>query len=492
LGVGAAALTAITLLAGCAAGTADDTEDSTLVLGGTPATATLDVLIGNLWYDRPAAQAVYDALFTWEQDTDTYGPFLASDWSLSDDRMVLHLTLRDDVVFSDGEALTPEAVINVLEPRGDFQSYGSSYEVTGEHSLDVIATRPIDGQLLQNITGIAIYSPAKTTDELAESPAGTGPYLLDEESSTIGVELNFVRNPDYWGDPDDFAYDNLTVKVFDDTVAAVNALKSGQVDATLVDIGSVPDLESSGFAVTTGTATFFTLQFADLEGKVLPPIGDVRVRQAINMAFDRAAINDALAFGYGDWSSQAFIDVQPAYLAGRDDEYPYDPERAKDLLAEAGYPDGFALTIPTISTGYSTTSSIEPIVQQSLAEIGIDVTYEPYVDFGTWAAEAATFPVGLVEFYYINTINFHLKPTGSGNVWKYADPRALELFDVIDTGSVEESRAASQELGELALEEAWLAPFYRPPVAWASIPEVTLSLDPLSAPVRLTLFKPAD
>jgi peptide/nickel transport system substrate-binding protein len=472
---------------GCAP-PADGNDSSALVLGATPATGTLDVTVTNLWYDRPAAQAVYDALFAWDQETDSYGPFLASGWELNEDRTVLTIDLRDDVVFSDGTKMTSDAVINTLELHPFF--FGDwELSPNGEYSLTATSPAPIERQTLQGITGIAIFSPNFEPDELVEAPVGTGPYLLDEEASTVGVELRFVRNPDYWGDVDDYPYDELTVKVYEDSVAAVNALKSGQIDATLVDIGAVPNLEADGFKVTIGSATFFAIQFGDVAGDVLPPLGDVRVRQAINMAFDRETINDALAFGYGDWSSQAFIPVQPAYVEGGDDYYSFDPDRARSLLAEAGYADGFDITIASIA---NLTEPVEPIVQQSLADIGIRVSYEVFPDFAAWIEGAAELPATLMNIYYINTIKSHLSPVAPFNPWGTIIEGGGELIRLIDTGSAEESKDASHAFGRLALEQALLAPIFRPPVAWASTQEVDLSLDPLSAPIRLSSLRPAD
>jgi peptide/nickel transport system substrate-binding protein len=454
---------------------------------------------GGQYFEIPAVQAVYDTLVTWNQDTGTFDPWLVAEYSISDDRSVMTMRLRDDVTFSDGEKLNAAGVVKFLTLLRDTpgqtisfvnlrDAYGAEFEVVDEYTFEFRATAaPIDHAIFQVLDNLPVPSPKALDDfdALALAPVGTGPYLLDAATSVPGVSLSFTRNEDYWN-PEAYPYDTLKVVTFADGVAAFNALATGQINATAIDIGTVAQATAAGLNVEVQSGRFRGMFFGDRAGKINPAIADVRVRQAINMAFDREAINEVLDLGYGAVSSQPFRAPQAAYLEGNAD-YTYDPDGARELLAEAGYPDGFALTIPTLAAW---TADFEPLVQQYLADIGIEVTYEAYPDVAAYLGSYTNYAVMMRAEAFINTMRSYLMPGGSFSGWG-TDPAIVELVNTINASSGDEQLAAGQRLGQFLHDEAWFAPISLKPAAWASSADVQVKLGKITASPWLKFFTPA-
>jgi peptide/nickel transport system substrate-binding protein len=329
-------------------------------------------------------------------------------------------------------------------------------------------------------------------ESLEETPVGSGPYVIDEYSPEI--EASFVRNPDYWN-PGAYPYDTVTLKPFADSVAALNALKSGQIDATSLETASAIEAKASGFRINEGTGRFATLQIRDYKGIVQPALGDKRVRQAMNLAFDREAILENINLGLGSVSSQPFTEGQYEWVPDGDARYAYDPERARELLAEAGYPDGFTITIPTSPA--SGMSAYEPIIQQSLADIGITVEFETHVDDWYAASIAPEATVSLFFSYFVVSSRFLIEDPLGGQTQFFPTPESemIELWnefkDSDPNNPDEESRAAASELGELILDNAYYVPIAKPAIVWASTQAVTVDVGTTVARPLLKYLRPA-
>jgi peptide/nickel transport system substrate-binding protein len=474
-------------LAGCGPAAPPDTVKTTLTLGLPTWAVDYPLDPSNLRL-FPMAQAVYEPLVMLNQTTNEYEPWLAEEYSVSDDRRTLTLALRENVDFTDGTHMDAEAVKQyidfILEGENGHSPtlglYGPEVTATGEYELQIAAVdRPIDTDFLLYLWTMPILSPEVTGDleALVDSPiGGSGPYLLDER--VPGVSATLSANPDYWN-PDAVEFESLEFVAFEDNVAALNALKSGQIDATAIDSSSAAEAESSGFTLFEGGGRFVTLVILDNEGAIVPALADLRVRQAINLAFDRDAILSTIDYGFGAVSSQAASSIFPWYVEGGDDEYGYDLDAARSLMAEAGYADGFDLTIPTYAGSES--AAYEPIVQQSLADIGIRVSYETYADGSSFYADATAgvMPVLLFKDYYTNLS----QAVRNGPYEPLLDERGYEILTRFEQGSTEEAAAAIRELGAYILDQAWFAPFSAPTTLWATVPEIEMVVgDVLSLP----------
>lgn len=466
-------------MAGC--GSADTADDGvkTITIGVVATTAQDYDPYQALNYIM-AAQPVYEPLF-YSSETEeaiTYAPAVAKTWKFNADFTKMTLDVQQGIRFQDGTALDAAAVKANLDY--DLAITGNIFTgigVTGSTVLD-------DDTLVITFDGTAgperyqaflacmsIASPTALEQDpkgLHTKPVGSGPYLLDQAGSQPGVKYVFTRFQDYWN-PSAFAYDQVVLKFYPDQVSAANALTTGQIDFTELEATTAAQAKGAGLRVDTQTGRTTGLILGDRNGKQLAALADVRVRQAMNYAFDREAIAKGVYNGYAEPSAQAWNSFWPEYQEGGDPTYPYDPEKAKRLLAEAGYADGFELTIPT--AGFPEDAAIK----QQLGDIGIKVTYKTLpADGAEWNAQlrAAKYPVFYLNMGFENTIAYILRNGAQNNQWDNDDPELDKLIQRVNFGSESESAEAAPELGQYVLDKALLVPLVHPNLIWGVKPGI--------------------
>ncbi|MDX2378073.1 ABC transporter substrate-binding protein [Microbacterium sp. LRZ72] len=311
-------------------------------------------------------------------------PVLASDYTVSDDALTYTFTLRDGVSFHDGSELTAEDVVWSLESARDTPEFVDSARLAKVDSIEadgqdiVLTLAEPDSQLLWSLSGRAglIFNEGDDID-LATETNGTGPFTLEDWRQ--GDSISFARYEDYWGEP--AAAAEVVFDYIPDTAAALNAALAGEVDVlTGFDATLTDQVESDGeFAVVTGPSTDKgTLAM----NSTAEPLDDIRVREAIRRAIDHDAIVEALGAGQTLYGPIPELDPGHADLS---DVAPYDPEAARELLAEAGAEDiELTLTMPSF---YPTT--IAQILVSQLDEVGITLEVDS-VDFATWLQDVYT------------------------------------------------------------------------------------------------------
>ncbi|MEQ3552940.1 ABC transporter substrate-binding protein [Pseudonocardia nematodicida] len=328
-------------LAGCAAGPAASGSapgEVTVALSRAP--ASLD-------YTRNAGVAIPQALLynVYEPlvKIDSEGavvPLLASSWTVDDARTSYTFTLREGVEFADGRPLTADDVVASFDALPDWTN-----AVAGQLS-GIVATEAVSPQVVRveldepdNAFLTALAGPAGTvfaaggTDDLATRTLGTGPYTV--ESYDSGVSMRMVAHEGYWGGPPPM--ERITLDYYTDPTAQTNALMTGGADAALgVDAPQLlPQFENSpDFTVTTGSTD---AEMVLSMNNAAAPFDDVRLRRAVRHAVDSDGVREVAAEGYGIPLATMVPPTDPWY-EDRPDPYPYDPERARELLAEAGDP----------------------------------------------------------------------------------------------------------------------------------------------------------
>jgi peptide/nickel transport system substrate-binding protein len=438
---------------------------------------------------------VYETLATGKLNPDDPSinglqPLLAKTFELSDDRKTLTVELHSGVRYADGTPMTAESVVEYFEALatdpdspylvplgGDFNA---RFEPLDDTTFEVTTDRPIDapgGPYGTILLSSVMVNPDSLSDReaLATTPNGTGPYLVDEVVPQVKTVL--VRNPDYWGGDDRYPFDEITFMAFDDDVALLNALKSGQIDAAPVGLASAPEAEAAGFSLFENSGRFTALWIADRGGDIVPALGDARVRQAIAYAFDREAINESINHGHGRVTSQgASRDNRFGYIEGGDDRYGYDLEKARNLMREAGYEDGFELTIPT--TAFLGIDAWVPIVEQTLSELNIRVTWEPAANADAYfqVALSGQYPALLYSEQPTGLFGIFLSPGAVFDVPAYEDPQTAKYWDTIVNGSRDDVAAAYAAIAEYALDEAWLIVFASANNIWAADAGISVSV----------------
>jgi peptide/nickel transport system substrate-binding protein len=437
--------------------------------------------------------AVYETLAIPQDEPDLskdFGlrPHLAESFELDESRRTLTVELRQDVRFADGDPVNAQAVVDLFHVYAHDETspwysqlgqFGVEFAISGEYSFDVTSTAPLDGpdgSLGTILATAVIVNPKALADRehLAQVPDGTGPYRVVEVVPEVSTTLE--RDPDYWGGDSVYPFDDVEILIFEDNVALLNALKSGQIDAAPTDVSAVSEAESSGFTIFEHPGRFTALWIADRGGTIVPALGDVRVRQALSYAFDREAINDAINLGRGLVTSQGANTATPEYVEGGDDRYGYDVEKARSLMAEAGYADGFDVTIPT--TTFLGISEWQPIVEEYLGALGIRITWEPTADADAYftAALSGQYPILLYTEQPIGVGPIYLYPGAIFDHPAFVDPVVAEYWETVRTGQRDEVLAARQGIGQYTLDQAWLAVFATTNEIWAAKPGVAVKV----------------
>jgi len=462
-----AAVTALTL-GGCSSGgdTAPDAKTSANKMLQLPLSTTPgNFQIGN-WPGGEAYMflSVYDTIVGRALDGSVV-PAVAESWKYSEDQKTLTFKIREGMKFTDGEPVDAAAVVASLEvARTGPASASSLTKIAGVEASDestvVVSLSEPDAALLPILSSNigAIGAPKVLTAESSKlDPVGSGPYVIDDSSTTVGAVYTLKRNPDYWN-TEAYPYDTVEFRVIEDPVAQQNAMQAGQLDFVNISADQRSQFPEDKFTVGEGTPSgIAALWLIDRNGDIIPALKDKRVRQAINMAFDRSLIAESLGEG-GTYPSNQLVsprgEVFSEDLLKVND---YNPERAKALLAEAGYADGFEMKMP--STALTTT--YESAIAQALGDIGIKVTWEP-IQFQDLFPKIFTGNYGAYFFYNGLTSNDAQDLAGSlvgiFNPSSYTTPELTELMKAANSASAEKQADAFRAVNEYLVDDGWAAP----------------------------------
>ena len=324
---------------------------------------------------------VYEGLYKPTSSGD-FVPAVAEECVVSDDGLTYTFTLRDGVLFHNGTAVEAADVVysfNTCAATTIDTSLAAALSdvaaVTAEDEKTVSVTlNSPNSDFLAYVTSVYIVPDDYT--EQATAPVGTGPFRYVSRS----VQENLVREKlsDYWGEG--AKVDRVTLKIYEDSTTLMTALNSGAVDLVMhLTVAQTQNL-SDQYTVLEGTMNLVQALYLNNAEK---PFDDVRVRQALCYAVDVDSILELTADGHG---TKLGSSMYPAFTKYFDDSltdyYSYDPEKAKTLLAEAGYPSGFAMTI-TVPSNYTPHVDVAQVLVEQLAAVGITAQLQE-VEWNTW------------------------------------------------------------------------------------------------------------
>lgn len=389
-------------------------------------------------------------------------PLLARSWKVSPDAKVYTFDLEPSATFASGKPVDAQAVVDSFTRTRDGadttavlktqMAIVKDIKAVDAGQVEVTLTEP-SRQWLYNITSTAgiIYDLSAEAD-LNTQPAGSGPYVFSKHD--VGSTVTLKRNEKYWGTGP--RVDEVNFRYYADANAMVTAMLSGQLD--IVSNLTVPQAvdqfsDTSKFKVLEGTT----------DGEVVlgfnhanTALADVRVRQAINHALDRQAIVDGAWGGKGTLIGSMVPPTDPWY-EDLSRTYPHDPEKAKALLAEAGYAEGLTLRlrVPTLPYG----PPIARLVAAQLREVGVEVVTEE-LEFATWLDSVYK------QRDYDMTVVAHVEPwdlsafARSDYYWQYENTQFSNLMKKADLAASDQEHVATlKEAAKLLADDAaadWL------------------------------------
>lgn len=318
---------------------------------------------------------VYDSLIGLDHEGQPE-PGLAESWAFDEAGTALTFTLREGVVFQDGNELDAEAVrVNIERARTDPSPVAAS--LSAIETIEVVDQRTVRLHLstpdvslvfaFAERAGMMVSPAAIESPDLGTAPVGAGRFRLVDRRP--GDRTTFERWDGYW-DPDAVPVQRLEMYAMPDPATRLNALRTGAVDVvTQLDPGQIEEATQAGLTVHQGTGLQLHSIIPD---RTRSEFGDPLVRQAMNYAIDREALR-ALDFGHADAATQWYPPGVPGHSEEAEDAYTHDPDRARELLADAGLPDGFEFEA-IASESYITYAEA---VQAQLAEVGIEMDLRP-------------------------------------------------------------------------------------------------------------------
>ena len=324
---------------------------------------------------------VYEGLYKPTSSGD-FVPAVAEECVVSDDGLTYTFPLRHGVLFHNGTAVEAADVVysfNTCAATTIDTSLAAALSdvaaVTAEDEKTVSVTlNSPNSDFLAYVTSVYIVPDDYT--EQATAPVGTGPFRYVSRSVQENVVLE--KFSDYWGEG--AKVDRVTLKIYEDSTTLMTALNSGAEDLVMyLTVAQTQNL-SDQYTVLEGTMNLVQALYLNNAEK---PFDDVRVRQALCYAVDVDSILELTADGHG---TKLGSSMYPAFTKYFDDSltdyYSYDPEKAKTLLAEAGYPNGFAMTI-TVPSNYTPHVDVAQVLVEQLAAVGITAQLQE-VEWNTW------------------------------------------------------------------------------------------------------------
>ena len=414
---------------------------------------------------------IYDTLI--HQETDgTYSPGLATEWSyLSPTEF--EMVLREDVMFSDGETPFDATAVQKNLDRLKVVTGGQtpelapmydSTEIVDDHRVIVNLTAPNPDleRILSQVLGMMANPTALDAGvDLALEPQGVGAYTLDLDRTVVGDTYVYEKVDGYW-DAAAYPFEQLTVKVYTDRNAMLSALQSGVATIGYGQPDTVQTAEGYGLGVAKRPVVLY---FLNLIGRDSPPLDDVRVRQALNYAVDREAILKTLYRGFGQATPQVFPEGEATgYDPELQDAYPYDPAKAKKLLAEAGYEDGFSFTTALPVAARDTPLAEALASYYAAVGVTLEITALPPGTMGTESYQPFDSSVtGLGGQGAFIDAQQLLMPTGLGLNAKNSQSDEFDRMweEASDSGDTEERAAGYRELAAAVVEQAWFVPVAR-------------------------------
>ena len=493
-----AALATAALLAGCSAGSGTSSGDNDSTGDGDGASGTAGATAGpsdetvrvglvaepaSLDFTTTDGAAipqllldnVYETLVTVDPASGEVVGALATGWEVSEDRLTYTFTLKDGVTFSDGAEFTAEdAKFSLEQVKSDAWTTSlkaqldvvDTVEAPDDSTVVVTLSEPSNNFLYALTTRVGAMFDTEGTDDLANSPIGTGPYTFVNWDRGSMIEL--ARNDDYHGDAPYFA--TVEMHYFRDANALNNAMLTDAIDivSTVQAPETLGEFEGGDYQIIEGTTNGeVVLSMNQEEGN---PLADLPLRQAVRHAIDHQALMDTCWSGRGTLIGSMVPPTDPWY-EDRTGDYPFDLERARQLIAEAGA-EGTELRLRIPTLPYAVACGT--VVESMLEDAGLQVTIDELEFPSAWLETVFT------NKDYDMSIIAHVEPRDLGNVFgnpdyytTYGTEELRTILDEADAGTEEEQVTKMQEAATLISEDAAADFLFLLPNLMVADPDIT-------------------
>jgi peptide/nickel transport system substrate-binding protein len=376
------------------------TGELTVALANDPTSLYLPRAADSAAYN--ASLPLYDALVGYNEADHQYTPKLAERWEISDDHKQYTFYLRKNVTFHNGEPFTADAVVETWTAGKDksntypqLYTRASNVEAVDDFTVRITLDTP-DVLFLSILRRWTIVAPAYMRkvgiDAFEKNPVGTGPFRFVER--VPGERIVLEANPNYW-QPDLPKVARVTFRIIPDATTRLAAVQTGEIDvANRLSADQAAGLagNSKVSVISYQNDSLFYVGFKNIGNGVGTPLEKPEVRQALNYAINRQGMIDAIFGGGAKLVSGFVLDSDLGYDTAIQ-PYPYDPEKAKQLLAKAGYEKGFSTSMGCPTDAYLNINEVCLSIQRDLAAVGVDVTVEFKTSNSYWS-EAAYGSVG--------------------------------------------------------------------------------------------------
>lgn len=459
------------------AGAAVQAESLRVAMGYDP--VSLDPIAtsdnGSIWTQL----LIYDTLIRPDKSGTELEAGLAESWTVSEDGLTLTFKLRD-AKFSDGTAVTAEDVQYSIERAGSEASgWGrffnpiTSFEIINDREIVMTLDEPFTPAFNNLALFAAAILPKEQLEEKGDAffdaPVGSGPFMLKDW--TRGASITLEKNPHYWqeGKP---GVDDAVLEVVTEPSARAIKLEAGEVDVALdPPLNQLEELDAKE-GINTGAVIPYRADFVQLN-TTREPFDNELVRQALNHAVDKDGLVQGVLYGAGKPAASAMPVMK--YADPELAPYPYDPARAKELLAEAGYPDGFEAEL-LVDSGKATSRNAAVALQAMLQQVGVSLKVQMLESGTQWETTksgnydlAVSYttsdtidPDQIIGFVGVNPERANAYHTE----WK--NERLNELYaEERKTVNSPEREAMFQEMVQILHDEAPYIYLFHPASAWA-------------------------
>jgi peptide/nickel transport system substrate-binding protein len=466
LAVAAVSLTACggTTSSGGSSGGASGSQTLTIGYDSDPAPTGYDPLLYGAG-QRLFFESLYQSLFV-ETASGGAAPELVTSFSYNASKTQMTLKLKPGVTFSDGSKLTAELVKENLDRRDDtkLEAYGAFGKGGAAEITSVAAPGPstvvlsfaapqatfqteLAGEPGMIVGQHGISDPAS----LETTPDGSGPYKLS--SAVVGSSYTMTRKPGTAAAS--YPYPTIVYRPYLDKTARLNAQISGQTDVSMLDATTAAQAQASGVTLAKNGGTVLTLLIFDKTGVTSKPFGSTMVRLALSYAINRAAFVAALAKG-DEPTANAFPHASAGYDPSLNATYAFSDAKARQLLAQAGYPHGFSFTI----TASPADEAQLEFFQQQFAAIGVRMNVTETSSTGQLFAAINTQPMGFIPLPWPSEIGVTagVLVGGFANPRRTQDPVIGAALGAASNATGPAFPAALKKLNDALVNQAWVIP----------------------------------